>query len=64
MAKIADGRNVLEVEAALDDGSEHLRPGMRGVARLNVGRARLLWIWTHRLFDRLRLWLWAWSPVV
>jgi len=64
MAKSADGRNVLEVEAALDDGSEHLRPGMKGVARLEVGRARLLWIWTHGLVERLRLWLWAWSPVV
>ncbi len=64
IAKSADGRNVLEVEAALEDGSKHLRPGMKGVARLEVGRARLLWIWTHGLVDRLRLWLWAWSPVV
>jgi len=63
MARTVDGRNVLEVEAALGDRSEHLRPGMKGVARLDVGRARLLWLWTHRLFDRLRLWLWAWSPV-
>jgi len=63
MARTVDGRNVLEVEAALGKGSEHLRPGMKGVARLDVGRARLLWLWTHRLFDRLRLWVWAWSPV-
>jgi len=64
MASTAAGRNVLEVEAALLGRSEHLRPGMRGVARLDAGRARLLWIWTHRLVERLRLWLWAWSPVV
>jgi multidrug efflux pump subunit AcrA (membrane-fusion protein) len=64
MAKTADGRNVLEVEATLLGDSEHLRPGMRGAVRLDAGRARLLWIWTHRLLDRVRLWLWAWSPVV
>ena len=63
MATTSGGRNVLEVEAALEDSSEHLRPGMKGVARLEVGRARLIWIWTHRLRERLRLWLWAWSPV-
>ena len=63
MAKIAEGRNVLEVEATLVGNSEHLRPGMRGAARLDAGRARLLWIWTHRLLDRIRLWFWAWSPV-
>jgi multidrug resistance efflux pump len=63
MAKISEGRNVLEVEATLVGNSEHLRPGMRGAARLDAGRARLLWIWTHRLLDRIRLWFWAWSPV-
>ncbi len=63
MARVADGRNVLEVEATLDAYTAQLRPGMEGVVRLDAGRARLLWIWTHRTLDRLRLWLWAWSPV-
>ena len=63
MAKTIDGRNVLEVEGGLENSSGQLRPGMKGVARLEVGRARLIWIWTHGLVDRLRLWLWAWSPL-
>ena len=64
IATTASGRNVLEAEAALATASEHMRPGMKGAARLDAGRARLIWIWTHRLLDRLRLWMWEWSPVV
>jgi len=34
------------------------RPGMSGVAKLNVGRRNILWILTHRTVDFLRLFLW------
>jgi len=34
------------------------RPGMTGVAKLNVGRRSPLWIVTHRTIDFLRLKLW------
>ena len=34
------------------------RPGMTGVAKINAGKRTLTWIWTHRLFDWLRLKLW------
>ncbi|MEL7448532.1 MAG: HlyD family efflux transporter periplasmic adaptor subunit [Pseudomonadota bacterium] len=63
MATTADGSNILEVEAALVGDSPHLRPGMKGVARLDGGRARLLGIWTGGLVEKLRMWWWAWSPV-
>jgi hypothetical protein len=31
---------------------------MAGEARINAGNKRLVWIWTHRLVDFLRLKLW------
>ncbi len=34
------------------------RPGMTGMARLEAGRRRVLWILTHRTVDFLRLRLW------
>lgn len=34
------------------------RPGMSGVAKINVGRRSILWILTHRTIDFLRLLLW------
>lgn len=34
------------------------RPGMQGIAKINVGPRRLIWILTHRTIDFLRLHLW------
>ena len=56
-----DGRNHFRVEAALDGDAPKLSPNMEGVAKVQVGRETLLWIWTHRLTDWLRL---AWWKVV
>lgn len=60
MASAVEGRNVFEVEAALDAQPDTLRPGLRGVARIAVGREPLLWAWTHRLVEWLRLGVWSW----
>jgi len=56
-----DGRNYFRVEARLDGGAESLRPGMEGIAKIDVDRRSLFWIWTHDLADWLRLWVWSWS---
>ena len=34
------------------------RPGMSGVAKINVGKRNILWILTHRTIDFLRILLW------
>ncbi|MGE3309796.1 MAG: efflux RND transporter periplasmic adaptor subunit [Limisphaerales bacterium] len=34
------------------------RPGMQGVAKIEAGRRRLIWVLTHRTLDFLRLHLW------
>lgn len=60
MATAVEGRNVFEVEAALDAQPDSLRPGLRGVARIAVGREPLLWAWTHRFVEWLRLGAWSW----
>ncbi|HMA88401.1 MAG TPA: HlyD family efflux transporter periplasmic adaptor subunit [Burkholderiales bacterium] len=57
-----DGRNYFRVEAKLDDPSAHLRPGMEGVGKIETGRRRLIWIWTHSLVDWARLQVWKWLP--
>ena len=62
LATTADGRNYFRVEAALEEQVDALRPGMEGIAKVDVGRRRLLWIWTHEMIDWLRLWAWSFLP--
>jgi RND family efflux transporter MFP subunit len=57
-----DGANRFRVEARLDDRPERLRPGMEGVGKIEIDRRRLIWIWTHGLVDRIRLWIWSSLP--
>jgi RND family efflux transporter MFP subunit len=59
VAVAADGRNYFEVEAAFDSVSGVLRPGLRGVAKIDAGERSLAWIATHRVVDWLRLQLWS-----
>jgi multidrug efflux pump subunit AcrA (membrane-fusion protein) len=62
IATAEEGRNFFRVEAALEEPSDALRPGMEGVAKIEVGRRRLLWIVTHGLLDWLRLRTWSLLP--
>jgi hypothetical protein len=57
-----DGRNFFRVEAALQETSPTLRPGMEGVGKISAGRARLAWIWTRSFTDWARVALWSWMP--
>ncbi len=59
IADSRDGRNFFQVEATLDESLPVLRPGMHGVAKIEMGQRKLLWIWTHSTLDRLKLWLWS-----
>ena len=62
IAEQAEGANAFRVEARLDEIIPQLRPNMEGVAKLDAGRHLLIWAWTHRLIDTIRLWLWSWWP--
>ena len=54
------GLNFFQIEAQLQQQSDLLRPGMEGIAKIDIGPRRLMWIWTHELVDWLRLKLWSW----
>jgi RND family efflux transporter MFP subunit len=56
-----DGRNAFEVEAALDQPPDTLRPGLQGVAKITAPPRPLAWIATHRLGAWLQLKLWRWT---
>ncbi|MBF0400044.1 MAG: efflux RND transporter periplasmic adaptor subunit [Magnetococcales bacterium] len=58
VASVSEGQTVFRAEALLQNSDERLRPGMDGVAKVLIGERRLIWIWTHRLTDWLRLQLW------
>ena len=57
-----EGRNFFRVEANMEQAPPQLRPGMEGVGKIDIGKRRLIWIWTHRGIDWLRLLIWSWLP--
>lgn len=63
VATAREGKNQFRVEATLDRGLPSLRPGMEGVAKVEIGQRHLVWIWTHRFVDWLRLQAWTWLGV-
>jgi len=58
VALTRERKSIFSVEAELDEQHDILRPGMRGVAKIRVGERPLVWIWTHGLVAKVRLWLW------
>jgi len=60
-----EGLNTFRIEAELlagDPAAPRLRPGMEGVAKIDVDQALLSWIWTRRLVDWARRTAWTWQP--
>jgi multidrug efflux pump subunit AcrA (membrane-fusion protein) len=62
VADAKDGQVTFRADALLGTHSSRLRPGMEGIARIDSGRARVVWIWTRALRHWLRLQTWAWLP--
>ena len=52
-------KNFFRVEARLDKPPAELLPGMRGIAKVDLGKRSLFWIWTHAVVDRIRMWFWS-----
>lgn len=57
-----EGRNYFRVEGRMLGRSQKLRPGMEGVGKIQIDRRKLIWVWTHRAVDWLRLQVWKWKP--
>ena len=55
--------NIFKVRGKIDprDLKLWMRPGMQGNAKVDVGEARYLWIYTHRPMDWVRMKLWTWG---
>lgn len=62
IAQARNGQNVFRVEAQLTAMSPRLRPGMDGVAKIDVDRRLLISIWARPFIDWVRVRAWAWFP--
>lgn len=61
-SSVVDGKNVFVAEAEVSENSERLRPGMKGVGKIDAGERLLIWVWTRPFLDWLRLFVWRWIP--
>lgn len=61
VATSRDGRNGFEVEARLEAADGVLRPGLQGVAKIEIDQRGALWTLGHRALDWLRLAIWRWG---
>ena len=60
VSEARDGKNFFQVEAKLLNKNELLRPGMKGIAKVDVDDRKLIWIWFHRVINWAKLQLWTW----
>ena len=56
------GENTFRVEADVTGAVDGLRPGMEGIAKIDVGEARLAWIWGRGTLARLQIFFWKFLP--
>lgn len=60
VAEARDGHTVFRVEGKLTGAPERLRPGMDGVAKIEVDQRLLVWIWARSFLDWARVAAWQW----
>ncbi len=59
VAEVREQGNVFRLRVQVQgDPQDWWRPGMSGVCKVNSGKASLLWIFTHRTIETIRMWLW------
>jgi RND family efflux transporter MFP subunit len=58
VAEVHEKKNVYRTEVRLRERRPWLRPGMEGLAKVDVGDRSYLWIWTHDLVEWVRMKLW------
>ena len=62
VAGVEDGQNQFRVEATLPADAQAIRPGMEGVAKVDVGTGKLWWVLGRRLVDWARLFAFRHAP--
>ena len=58
IAEVVNQRNVFKVRVQLHDAYPWIRPGMEGVAKVDIGKRRYVWIWTRKFVNWIRMKLW------
>jgi hypothetical protein len=58
VSESGEGANTFRVEAVLSEVPDSLRPGMEGVAKIDVEPRSLAWIWTHSFVQWVRMQAW------
>ncbi len=58
VAEVIDQRNIFKVRVRLLETHSWMRPGMEGVAKVNIDRRRYAWLWTRKMVNWLRMKLW------
>jgi biotin carboxyl carrier protein len=67
MAVVRDGHNVFEIEASISRADQQevisqLRPGLRGVVKVNVGEESIMNIYARRTAEAVQRAWWRWAP--
>lgn len=57
-AEVRDGNNVYVAEACFECADRWLRPGMEGVAKIEMGSRKVWWVTLHSMIDYVRLHYW------
>ncbi len=58
VAQVVEQKNIYKVRVKLDRGPSWMRPGMEGVAKVDVDQRSHAWIWTIDLINWVRMKLW------
>ena len=62
VSAVEEGRNYFRVEAVMAHQSDLMRPGMKGITKVEIGQSKLIWVWTRRLVEWVRLFAWRCLP--
>lgn len=60
---VNEGENLFRVEARLDNPSNRLRPGMKGIGKVEIEQRRLIGIWTQAMREWVDLQAWKWFGI-
>ncbi len=60
VAEAREGRTVFRVEGLLSGVPDRLRPGMDGIAKIEIDQRHYVWIWARSFLDWYRLASWQW----
>ena len=58
MSEVVERRNVFKVRVRLETAEPWIRPGMEGLAKVDVDQRPYAWIWTRKVVNWVRMKLW------